>query len=103
MTIIKSSKDLIRFLESKARNHDYFHHYTNMKTLDLILKNKTIKLTRGNSEKLNDWHEARAKGAPSVWKKTYIACFSCEGSNNNKNKTSNIVANQLMLLAFIHI
>lgn len=90
MTKIKSSEYLIQFLESKARNHDYFHHYTNMKTLGLILKNKTIKLTRGNSEKLNDWHEARAKGAPNVWKKTYIACFSCEGSNNNKNKTSNI-------------
>ncbi len=50
------------YLEKEAKKHKHFHHYTNLKTFELVLKNKTIKFTRGNSKSLNDWHEPQVKG-----------------------------------------
>ncbi len=73
-------------LENEAINHNHFHHYTNMNSLELILKNRTIKLTRGNSKSLNDWHEAEVKGDPLYWNKTYIGCFSFD---DNKDSDTN--------------
>lgn len=71
------------FLEGQASKHNHFHHYTSMRCLEMILKNRTIKLTRGNSKSLNDWHEAEVKGDPFYWNKTYIGCFSFDDNNDS--------------------
>ncbi|MBQ2593537.1 MAG: DUF2971 domain-containing protein [Candidatus Riflebacteria bacterium] len=82
------------YLENEAKKHKPFHHYTNMKTLELILKNKTLKFTRGNSKSLNDWHEPQVKGDKKYWDKTYIACFSFDDNKAEleKNYDSEIMA-----------
>lgn len=73
---INNINELANLLKKKGENHNFYHHYTTSKSLNLILKNRTLRLTRGNSKTLNDWHEYEAKGLELVWNRTYIACFS---------------------------
>lgn len=79
---LKNANDLIRFLEEKGRNHNTYYHYTTWDSLEKILDNKTFLLTRGNSLSINDQHEAKMKGAWSVWDKTYIGSFAFGTSEN---------------------
>ncbi len=85
---------LAGYLEKEAKKHEHFHHYTNLKTLELIIKNKTLKFTRGNSKSLNDWHEPQVKGVKEYWDKTYIACFSFDDNEveSAKNYDSENIA-----------
>lgn len=80
---IKKPEDLEIFLKDKSKTHKRFNHYTTSSVLNLILKNKTLKLTRGNSRSLNDWHERNSKGVEEEWNKTYIACFASDNYEKN--------------------
>ncbi len=73
---IKNIDELASFLKEKGENHKNYNHYTTSWSLNLILKNSTLRFTRGNSKNLNDWHEWNEKGKQDIWNKTYIACFS---------------------------
>ena len=81
--VINNAKDLGNFLRDKAKSHNRFNHYTTVSILNLILKNKTLQLTRGDSLILNDWHEKNRKGAENEWNKTYIGCFACDNYETN--------------------
>lgn len=88
--IIKKPEDLEIFLKDKAKTHKRFNHYTTSSILNLILNNKTLRLTRGNSEILNDWHERNRKGVEEEWNNTYIACFASDNYENyiDENKVN---------------
>ncbi len=73
---------IINALNAKGKNHNYYYHYTSWDSAMKILQNHTFLLTRGNSLKINDQHEAKMKGASSVWNKTYIGSFSYGSSEN---------------------
>lgn len=75
------------FLKAVSKTHTWYHHYTSLDNLQKILENKTFKMTRGVSRKLNDLHESIYKGDENIWEKTYITCFNYSGENkiNYKN------------------
>lgn len=80
---IDNAKALEKFLKDKAKSHKRFNHYTTVSVLNLILKNKTLQLTRGDSSELNDWHEKDRKGGEYEWEKTYIGCFAADNYESN--------------------
>lgn len=73
---IKDIKSMIEFLQEKGNNHDNYYHYTTWNSLSEIFKNKTFLLTRGNSLRINDQHEAMMKGSKEEWNKIYIGSFA---------------------------
>ena len=75
-------QSLIDFLERKGKNHLYYYHYTNWKSLGYILNDHTFLLTRGNATFINDQHEATMKGSYDMWMKTYIGSFAFGSSEN---------------------
>ena len=82
---------LSNFLKAVSNTHTWYHHYTTLDCLQKILENKTFKMTRGVSRKLNDLHESIYKGDENIWEKTYITCFSYGGEdkiNYKSNKTT---------------
>lgn len=79
---VKSIEDMISFLKDKGRRHENYYHYTSWDSLTKIFQNKTFLLTRGNSLKINDQHEARMKGAFAEWNKIYIGSFAFGSSEN---------------------
>ena len=85
------NETLPNFLKESSKTHSWYHHYTTLETLKKILKNKTFKMTKGASKRLNDLHEADNKGDKSLWERTYITCFNFSGEEEliykNKEKT----------------
>lgn len=79
---IKSVDSIINFLEQKGKNHKCYYHYTTWESLKKIMENKSFLLTRGNSLKINDQHEASKKGVKEVWDRTYIGSFAFGSSEN---------------------
>lgn len=77
-----SVQGLIDYLELKGKNHKKYFHYTTWDSLKKIYENNSFLLTRGNSLKINDQHEAIMKGSYQEWNKTYIASFSFGSSEN---------------------
>ena len=70
---------LPKILKESSLAHSWYHHYTNLENLKKIVKNKTFKMTKGISGRLNDLHESKEKGEPKTWDRTYITCFSFSG------------------------
>lgn len=79
---ITDIENTIQFLESKGVNHKNYYHYTTWDSVEKIINGKSFLLTRGNSMRINDQHEAIMKGAYTEWNKTYIASFSFGSSEN---------------------
>ena len=79
---IKSVDSIINYLEQKGKNHRVYYHYTTWESLKKIMENKSFLLTRGNSLKINDQHEANKKGVKEVWDRTYIGSFAFGSSEN---------------------
>lgn len=79
---VKTIEDVIDYLETKARGHKNYYHYTTWDSLVKIYKTKSFLLTKGNSLMINDQHEAKMKGAVDIWNKTYIGSFSYGSSEN---------------------
>lgn len=75
-TDIKSVDEMISFLKEKGKNHEYYYHYTSWDSLTKIFENKSFLLTRGNSSKINDQHEAIMKGSWDEWNKIFIGSFA---------------------------
>ena len=73
---VKSIDDMISFLKEKGRKHENYYHYTSWDSLTKIFQYKTFLLTRGNSLKINDQHEALMKGSWEEWNKIYIGSFA---------------------------
>ena len=69
---ISSIEELKQYLEDKGKGHRPFFHYTTLETLQGMLKNRRLFLTR--MDKLNDAMECNA--APERKKRVYIASFS---------------------------
>ncbi len=82
LLVVNSPNDLCNFLKEEALNHKEFHHYTTFESLKLILTNKTFKMTRGISHKLNDLHEPKEKGEYDTWERTYMSCFNYSDEEN---------------------
>ena len=82
ITDIKDIDSMISFLKEKGSNHEYYYHYTTWDSLSKILQFKTFLLTRGNSLRINDQHEAHMKGSWEEWNKTYIGSFAFGSSEN---------------------
>ena len=73
--------EVIEFSKNVGASHKIYHHYTNIEGLVGMVKSGYMHLTRGNSLKINDQHEATMKGKCSEWNKTYISCFTFGGEN----------------------
>lgn len=82
ITDIKDIDAMISFLKEKGKNHEQYYHYTTWDSLKKIFKNKTFLLTRGNSLRINDQHEAQMKGSREEWNKIYIGSFAFGSSEN---------------------
>jgi len=76
ITDVKSIDAMISFLKEKGGNHDYYYHYTTWDSLSKIIQKKTFLLTRGNSLRINDQHEALMKGSWEEWNRIYIGSFA---------------------------
>ena len=76
ITDVKDTYSMIDFLKQKGGNHEYYYHYTTWDALSKILSNKKFLLTRGNSLRINDQHEALMKGSWEEWNKIYIGSFA---------------------------
>lgn len=68
---ITTFEDLMSFLSDRGRGHTQFHHYTDLHTLDNILKGKKLYLSRADT--LNDFLEG---GQSSDMKNVFITSFS---------------------------
>ncbi len=79
---ISSTNELIKYLELKGGNHDFYYHYTDIESLEKIIENGTFLLTRGNALSINDQHEAKMKGCWQTWNKTYIGSFAFGSAEN---------------------
>ena len=79
---INSPEEMRDFLERKGRNHNYYYHYTTLNSFQKICANQSFLLSRGNSQKINDQHEATMKGSYAEWNKTFFASFSYGSSEN---------------------
>ena len=74
---IDNAEDLSGFLNSQARLfHKKYFHYTSFEAFKAIISNKTFQMSRGDSESLNDRHEAAEKMPPLSKKKTYFSCYT---------------------------
>lgn len=82
ITDVKDIDSMIAFLKEKGGNHEYYYHYTTWDSLTKIIQNKTFLLTRGNSLRINDQHEAMMKGSRDEWNKIYIGSFAFGSSEN---------------------
>lgn len=79
---VKTVDSLIKFLEDKGMNHNYYYHYTTWDSFVKIYTGQSFLLTRGNSLAINDQHEAIMKGSWDIWNKTYIGSFAFGSSEN---------------------
>lgn len=59
-----------------AMSHTGFQHYTTLKVLQSMLKNRTMWLSRLDAPSLNDGNESGKYGSPGMCKRTYVGCFS---------------------------
>ena len=67
------SKDLYNELCRNALQYDYLYHYTSLEALDIILANRSLRLS--SLIKVNDPQEN--KRITSVWnEKVFVACFT---------------------------
>ena len=82
ITDVKDIDSMITFLKEKGGNHENYYHYTTWDSLTKIMQNKTFLLTRGNSLRINDQHEAQMKGSREEWHKIYIGSFAFGSSEN---------------------
>ena len=82
ITDVKDIDSMIAFLKEKGGNHENYYHYTTWDSLTKIMLNKTFLLTRGNSLRINDQHEALMKGSREEWDKIYIGSFAFGASEN---------------------
>ena len=66
LIINNNPQKLADFLKYLSLTHIWYHHYTTLEVLKAIFENKTFKMTKGVSRKLNDLHEAIYKGDENV-------------------------------------
>ena len=80
--LIDKPEKLKEYLTEEGNKHKRFYHFTNSESVNAIINNRTLRLTLGDSKKLNDRHEFMVNGKPEVWERTYFACFSYGISEN---------------------
>jgi hypothetical protein len=76
---IKTIDELLLFLDDRATSKSYIYQYTNIESLEGILKNKFLVL--GNVMNMNDLYEYKLSKA-TLRKRSYISCFSRDDNEN---------------------
>lgn len=73
---INSVDELKRFLRGNAKKHEYLYHFTTLKTLSSILRNRTFRFS--NASLMNDLHEYQKKCNTNTkyWDNIFSMCFS---------------------------
>lgn len=98
---------IVRFLRYQGRSHLYYYHYTTFDKIKLILNNKTLRFTIGDSKTLNDWHEREKTKYTNTLHHSYISCFTTSGDESvamwrlYSNGESNVVRIQIPQKEFI--
>ena len=72
----ETAQRLIKFLNRKAKQHQFIYHYTTFEKLKLILTNQCFKFSYGKSITQNDLHVQSGKGNDDIRKCLYFSCFT---------------------------
>lgn len=73
---IRSLRKLVELVHGYDLMHKAYQYYTTVTTLEKILDNQMIRLSRCSSARLNDTRERNKYGVDSVLDRTYIFCMS---------------------------
>lgn len=70
-------KGLVDVLCDSGRERPFCHHYTSLSALLAMMEGGSLRLTRGDDPAMNDQLEWKYFGDMGLWRRTFIASFSC--------------------------